>query len=104
MKCKNLKSILVISLMVIEVCLIHLSYKSFTNKPIELDEVKLLNQGNTKANNKSFAIMLNDGDGIYTESSDSSFPTLTQGYIYNEEKSGCINSNGEQIFGVGYII
>ena len=42
-----------------------------------------------------FAIMVNDGSGEYTQSDGNDFPT--EGYSYNEEKSGCMDNNGEKI-------
>ncbi len=56
----------------------------------QLDDVKLVNNNTSKSG--MFAIMINDGNGEYKQSDDSNFPT--EGYSYNEEKSGCIDSKG----------
>ena len=68
-------------------------YKSFSNKNTNLDEV------NPNINNSNmFAIMLEQADGTYKESSDNSWPT--DGYTYNASMSGCIDINGNKLDGV----
>ena len=57
----------------------------------QLDEVKLKDVVNKEQNNM-FAIMLQDENGEYKQTNDSNFPT--DGYNYNAEKSGCIDSKG----------
>ena len=66
-------------------------YKSSSNKIYKLDNVHLNNASSVEM----FAIMLEQEDGTYVESSDSTWPT--SGYVYNTEKSGCIDMNGNKI-------
>jgi len=84
------KEHIVISLSIIGVLMMLLSYKSFMNRKIELDEVSLrhLDKG-------MFAIMLEQNDGTYSQSESSTWPT--SGYHYNEIKSGCINDSKEEV-------
>lgn len=85
------KSFLIIFLLIMEVSLIFFSIKSFNNKPSEkLDDIKLL-QAIQK--NSLYSVMINDGTGNYTEGND--FPI--EGYIFNKEKSKCIDSNGNTL-------
>ena len=63
----------------IEVITLFLGIKSFGNKNNTLDDIKLLDN---KSNNL-FAVMIDDGNGNYTETN--SFPE--SGYTLNEEKS-----------------
>ena len=88
---KKMVGVLVVTLMVIEVCSLFLVYKSFFNKETKLDEVKL----QEKETEEMLAIMVEQEDGTYVESSDSTWPT--SGYVYNTEKSGCIDMNGNKI-------
>ena len=85
------KSFLIIFLLIMEVSLIFFSVKSFGNKPSEkLDDIKLL-QAIQK--NSLYSVMINDGTGNYTEGEE--FPI--EGYIFNKEKSKCIDSNGNTL-------
>ena len=85
------KSFLIIFLLIMEVSLTFFSVKSFNNKPSEkLDDIKLL-QAIQK--NSLYSVMINDGTGNYTEGND--FPI--EGYIFNKEKSKCIDSNGNTL-------
>ena len=93
MNLNKVKKYLIISLVLFEVCVIHLAYKSFNNKPVKLPEVQLKEESIKKSN--GFAIMLNEGDGSYKESSEGTFPKV--GYIYNADKSGCMDSSGKAI-------
>ena len=93
MNLNKVKKYLIISLVLFEVCVIHLAYKSFNNKPVKLPEVQLKEENIKKSN--GFAIMLNEGDGSYKESSEGTFPKV--GYIYNADKSGCMDSSGKAI-------
>ncbi len=94
MNLNKVKKYLIISLVLFEVCVIHLAYKSFNNKPVKLPEVQLKEES-IKKSNHGFAIMLNEGDGSYKESSEGTFPKV--GYIYNADKSGCMDSSGKAI-------
>ena len=60
------------------------------NKEIKLDDVKLKEE----IKNESFALMLEQSDGTYKESDTNIFPT---DMVYNVEKSGCIDSNGQVV-------
>ncbi len=75
----------------IEIVTLFLGIKSFGNRPSEkLDDIKLL-QAIHK--NSLYAVMVDDGSGNYTEGND--FPI--EGYIFNKEKSKCIDSNGNTL-------
>ena len=73
----------------IEVITLFLGIKSFGNKNNHIDDIKLLDN---KSNNL-FAVMIDDGNGNYTETN--SFPE--SGYTLNEEKSTCIDNNGNKM-------
>jgi len=74
----------------IEIICIFFMYKSWNNKNVVLDNVKLKSI-NT---NNGFAIMIEQEDGTYKESASNTWP---EDMMYNEEKSGCIDSNGKAI-------
>ncbi len=93
MNLNKIKKYLIISLVLFEVCVIHLAYKSFSNKPVKLPEVKLKEIEKEKKN--TYAVMIDDGNGGYTESTEDKFPT--EGYKLNTEKSGCIDNEGNAI-------
>ncbi len=93
MNLNKIKKYLIISLVLFEVCVIHLAYKSFSNKPVKLPEVKLKEIEKEKKN--TYAVMIDDGNGGYTESTEDKFPT--EGYKLNTEKSGCIDNDGNTI-------
>ena len=61
-----------------------------SDKETQLDSVKL----KEVINNEMFAIMLEQDDGTYKESSDNTWPEDMQ---YNAEKSGCVDINGNKI-------
>ncbi len=89
MRLKN-KNILII--LVIGIMLIVSMFFTFNNKKEykELPKVKL----KEPLQNKQFALMLEQENGEYKESSDD-FPT--EGYVFNETKSGCTDLNGKKI-------
>ncbi len=77
----------------LEIVSVFLTFKSFNNKPIILDDVKFKEEN--KKEKKTVAIMLNEGDGSYKESTSTTFPKV--GYIYNTQKSGCIDTTGKEV-------
>ncbi len=81
--------ILIIVILTIVSSIFLLNHKLSDNQT-QLDEVKLVNNNTSKSG--MFAIMLQDENGEYKQSDSSDFPT--EGYNYNEEKSGCIDSKG----------
>ena len=87
---KKIKVIVITLLIVLEAASTYLMYRSFNNKNVVLDNVKL--KGTNKSN--GLAIMLEQEDGTYKESSSNAWP---EEMMYNEEKSGCIDSNGKKI-------
>ena len=87
---KKIKVILISVLIVIEICAIFLMYKSFNNKKIVLDNVKL----QKIKNDGNLAILLEQSDGTYKETSGNSWP---DDMIFNVEKSGCVDNNGKKI-------
>ena len=95
MKEKFKKSVIVVTLLVVEFISIFLAWKSVSYKETKIDEVKLKDNVVNNKSKKGLAIMLNNGDGKYTESKESSWPT--EGYLYNNEKSGCIDTLGNTV-------
>ena len=83
------KKILIIMLCLIEVLCIHLTFKSLSNKPVILDDIKFKEN---KIDRSMFAFYLEQANGTYLESQSNSWPS--NGYVLNEEKSGCIDVNG----------
>ena len=77
-------------LVLVEFLSLFLVYKSWNNKPVKLDNVIL--QNFTK--NKGLAILIEQEDGTYKESTNNSWP---EDMMFNEEKSGCLDSNGKAI-------
>ncbi len=72
-----------------------LIYK-YKNKNTEIPKVQLRDiEENKKDKKKSFAIMLEQDDGSYTQTPSNSFDQ--PGYVFNTEKSGCIDINGNKI-------
>ena len=69
---------------------------AFFNKNSVLDEVRLKNSSDDTS---MFAIMLEQSDGTYKESSDKSWPTGGT-YVYDQQKSGCIDANGNTLNGI----
>ncbi len=88
----NLKVSLIVCLCLIEICSVFLMWKSLSARETTLDSVKLKD---IKSNNM-FAIMLEQSDGTYTESSNTTWPTDMK---YNETLSGCIDAAGNIIDG-----
>jgi len=66
-------------------------YKSSNNKQVTLDNVNLKEE---ISNMKGIAIMLEQDDGTYKESSTNTFPTDMK---FNNELSGCIDNLGNKI-------
>ena len=94
MKKENLKIIIISILLTIELFTVFLMWKSNGENNVVLENVNLKNELVNKKSN--LAIMLGDKEGIYTESSDSTFPSNLK-YNYNSERSGCIDINGNEI-------
>ncbi len=69
---------------------------AFFNKNSVLDEVRLKNSSDDTS---MFAIMLEQSDGTYKESSDKTWPTGGT-YVYDQQKSGCIDANGNALNGI----
>ena len=69
---------------------------AFFNKNSVLDEVRLKNSSDDTS---MFAIMLEQSDGTYKESSDKTWPTGGT-YVYDQQKSGCIDANGNTLNGI----
>lgn len=91
---KTLLTTLILFLVLIEASTLFLMYKSYSGKETNLDEVNL----QENLTNEMFAIMLEQDDGTYKESSDNTWPT--SGYTYNANMSGCIDVNGNKLDGV----
>lgn len=93
-----MKKGLIVVLSIIEVFSIFLAVKSFNNKEIILDDVKLKTIVKEK---ETFAIMVQKSDKSgYEEykvnnAVSDTFPTT--GYIFNNDKSGCIDEDGSLI-------
>jgi len=83
------KKIIVAILIVIEFCMIFLTYKSFSNKEIvELKDVNVINKNN-------FSMYIeNTETGKYSLYEDSYFPS---GYTLNVDESICVGLNGEEL-------
>ena len=86
----NTVNIIFIILVITMISSLFLISHKLSDKETQLDEVKLVNSNSSKSG--MFAIMLQGEDGEYTQSEDSDFPT--EGYNYNADKSGCIDSKG----------
>ena len=71
-------------------CFITILTFTKSSNNIVLDEVKLKNDNNVGV----FAIMLEQDTGEYIYSEDG---MPTEGYVYNETMSGCMDSNGVEI-------
>ncbi len=72
-----------------------LIYK-YKNSNVEIPKVQLRDiEENKKDKKSSFAIMLEQDDGSYDVSSSNSFNQ--PGYVFNSERSGCIDINGNKI-------
>ena len=90
----NLKWKFVVTILVLlEISSVFLMYKSFNNKNVVLDNVKLKG---TSSKRRGLAIMIEQEDGTYKESTSSIWP---EDMMYNDEKSGCIDDKGNTIDG-----
>ena len=90
---KKIKVIIITLLIVLEVASTYLMYRSFNNKNVVLDNVKLKGATTKKS---GLAIMIEQEDGTYKESTSSTWP---EDMMYNDEKSGCIDDKGNAIDG-----
>ena len=88
---KQQKRTLIIALILVEFLLIICAYISYNNK--NLDKY-IFNSKDLKSSGL-FAIMLEDSDGNYKQSTKDEFPGYE--YFYNQTKSGCMNSSGKTI-------
>ena len=87
---KRQKKTLIIALTLIELLLIIGAYISYNNKNLD----KYIFGAYTSSSNL-FAVMIEDNNGNYQESTNSTFPGYE--YFYNQTKSGCMSSNGKPI-------
>ncbi len=87
---KNRIYIILIIVILTIVSSIFLINNKLSDKETQLDEVKLVNNNSSKSG--MFAIMLQEENGEYKQSTKNDFPT--EGYNYNADKSGCIDSKG----------
>ncbi len=85
--------IFVIGVILTIVSSIFLINNKLSDNQTQLDEVKLVNNNSSKSG--MFAIMLQDENGEYKQSTKNDFPT--EGYSYNADKSGCIDSKGLEV-------
>jgi len=90
---KKIKVVIITLLIVLEVASTYLMYRSFNNKNVILDNVKLKGATTKKS---GLAIMIEQEDGTYKESTSSTWP---EDMMYNDEKSGCIDDKGNAIDG-----
>ena len=70
--------------------------KMFMNNTSTNNETK--EESIVSSNNARFAVLLEQADGTYVESTDAKFPTT--GYEYDNSKSGCVDKDGNKIEGV----
>ncbi len=89
------KIIIIISLILLEVTSIFLMYKSLSDKETAVDNVAL-NKENTLSKDM-FAVLLEQDDGSFKESSETNFSNLGNNYIYNTTLSGCMDMDGVKI-------
>ena len=85
---KVIKKILVIFLVIVELCLVYLMYKSSNNKKI-LDNTEIIEK------KEKIAIMVQDEEGKYNKFSGSTFPS--EGYVLNVDESECLDIEGNKI-------
>jgi len=90
---KKFKVIVITLLILLEVASTYLMYRSFNNRNVVLDNVKLKDASTKRS---GLAIMIEQEDGTYKESSNNTWP---EEMMYNEEKSGCIDDKGNAIDG-----
>ncbi len=88
-------NIAIICLVIIESIFVYLSYKSFGNKEMILDEVNLT-AGKPIENDSLFAFMIEQEDGTYLKSDLDTWPT---DMVFNAARSGCIDADGNTIDG-----
>ena len=86
----NNKNVLIILLIVVELSLLVVAGVSYGNK--NLDKYIF---GASTSSSDLFAVMIEDSNGNYQESTNSTFPGYE--YFYNQTKSGCMSSNGKPI-------
>ena len=84
------KRTLVLALVLVELLLIIGAHISYNNK--NLDKYIF---GASTSSSDLFAVMIEDSNGNYQESTNSTFPGYE--YFYNQTKSGCMSSNGKPI-------
>ena len=89
----NKNKLVIVFLVVIEMSLIFLSIKSYGNKNLD----KYILGANTKINKNMMAILLETNSEEYEKTNLDTFPAFP--YIYNDELSTCMDSNGELIEG-----
>ncbi len=80
-----------VTLVVIIISFIALLFGIHTKGDTKLDNVKL----NEQIDKSMFAIMIEQEDGKYQESSDNEWPG--DGYTFNSTLSGCMDINGDKI-------
>ena len=88
---KQHKRTLVIALTIIELILIICAIISYNNKTLD----KYIFGSSDLKNTNLFAIMIDDGNGGYKESTTDTFPGYE--YFYNQEKSSCMDMAGKPI-------
>ena len=93
MKSKKIKYLLIVFLTLLELSSLFLAWKSLSHKVTIIDDVRFKEENEKEK--KTIAIMLNEGDGSYKESASTTFPK--EGYIYNTQKSGCIDTTGKEV-------
>ena len=88
---KQHKRTLVITLIVIELLLITCAIISYNNKTLD----KYVFGSRELKNTNLFAVMIEDENGEYKESSSDTFPGYE--YFYNQAKSSCMDNTGKPI-------
>jgi len=94
-KRRRFYNIAIVCLVVIESIFIYLSYRSFGNKEMILDEVNLT-AGKPVEKDNLFAFMIEQENGEYVKSDLDTWPT---DMVFNAAKSGCIDADGNTIEG-----
>ena len=83
------KHVIIITLLVVEVISLVLTYKSFNNKVVELGT-------SSESENKNFSMYMQDENGEYYLSKKNYFPSDTS-YKLNETLSECLDVRGDRI-------
>ena len=83
---------IVLILVIIEILCCFLLWKGNSGNETLLEEVKLKEE---IKDNESFAIMVEQSDGSYEDYYD--IPLKEDGYIFNDEKSGCLDADGNKV-------